>query len=276
VILFGIADWDDAYANGPNIAGGARWPEAWVAPAAAFRTALAAEGRARLDIAYGAGARQRFDLFLPQTGPRGLVVYVHGGFWMRLDRSFWSHLAGGPLEAGYAVAVPGYTLCPEASVPAITLEIARAIEAAAGLVAGPIRLVGHSAGGQLVTRMISTTSPLDTTVRERIALTVSLSGLHDLRPLLNTAMNATLQLDAGTAAAESPALLAPVAGARLVCWVGAAERSEFLRQSALLANVWRGLGAVTAAIEEPDRHHFDVIEGLRDARHPLCRALTEG
>jgi hypothetical protein len=275
MMLHGIDDWDDAYANGPNIPRGERWPEAWVKPAAAFRERLSAESRARLDLAYGSRPRNRFDLFLPRSDPRGLVVYVHGGFWLRLDKSYWSHLAAGPLGHGFAVAVPGYTLCPEVEVPAVTAEIGAAVTAAAGMVAGPLRLVGHSAGGQMVTRMVSRTGPLPGSVRERIALTLSLSGLHDLRPLLETAMNGTLRLTQKTAAAESPALLAPLPGTRLVCWAGAAERSEFLRQNALLANVWKGLGAATATVEEPDRHHFDVVDGLADPDHPLTRTLIE-
>mgnify|MGYP002151932314 CR=1 FL=1 len=36
-----------------------------------------ARGRARLDLAYGAAPRQRFDLFMPDGRPRGLVVFVH-------------------------------------------------------------------------------------------------------------------------------------------------------------------------------------------------------
>jgi hypothetical protein len=88
-----------------------------------------------------------------------------------------------------------------------------------------------------------------------------------------TGMNGTLRLDEAEATAESPALLRPMEGARLTCWAGAAERAEFIRQNALLANVWAGLGAATACVEEPDRHHYNVIEGLTDARHPLTRAL---
>ena len=36
-----VRDWDDAYANGANIARGERWPNAWIAPAAEFRKAEA-------------------------------------------------------------------------------------------------------------------------------------------------------------------------------------------------------------------------------------------
>ena len=64
-------------------------------------------------------------------------------------------------------------------------------------------------------------------------------------------------------------------GARLTCWVGGAERSEFVRQNALLASIWTGLGAATATVVEPDRHHFNILDGLMDARHPLTLALVE-
>jgi acetyl esterase/lipase len=272
-MLYAISDWDNAYANGPNIPGGERWPAAWVEPARAYREAMLAHGRARLDIAYGPGPRNTFDLFLPEGPPRGLVVFVHGGYWMRLDKSYWSHLAAGAVARGHAVAMPSYTLCPHVRIPEITREIGAAVAQAMGEVAGPVALSGHSAGGQLVTRMVSDTSPLGATQRARIRHVVSLSGLHDLRPLLRTQMNLQLHLDPASAAAESVALLAPIAGARVTAWVGGAERAEFRRQSQLLANVWLGLGAATAYVEAPDRHHFDVIDALADPESALTATL---
>ncbi|WP_173931879.1 alpha/beta hydrolase [Chelativorans sp. Marseille-P2723] len=271
-----ISDWDDAYANGPNIPDAQRWPGAWVEPARAFRKHMEEKKRARLDIAYGQAPRNRLDLFLPDGTPKGLVVFVHGGYWLKLDKSCWSHLAGGSVELGYAVAMPSYTLCPDIRISGIVDEIAASIVKAAGLVKGPVMLAGHSAGGHLVSRMIARASPLSDELRWRIHRVVSISGLHDLRPLMRTAMNEQLRIDEDEAVAQSPALLQPVEGARVVCWVGGSERAEFLRQSALLANIWTGLGAVTASVVEPDRHHFNVIEGLADASHPLTEALCEG
>ena len=106
VIFHQISDWNDAYANAPNIPGGERWPAARVQPAQAYRDALQGSGRATLDISYGEGARNRFDLFGPEGRPKGLVVFVHGGFWKALDKNFWSHLARGSVESGYAVVMP--------------------------------------------------------------------------------------------------------------------------------------------------------------------------
>lgn len=268
-----ITDWTLAYDNAANIPKSEHWPAAWVEPARAARTALEAAGRARLDLPYGAGERERLDLFLPAGPAEGLVVFVHGGFWMGLDKSYWSHLATGALSLGHAVAIPSYPLAPEVRIAAITQAVGRAVTAAAALVEGPLRLIGHSAGGHLVTRMTSETSPLPPAVRMRLARTVSVSGLHDLRPLMYIARNATLDIDAEEARLESPALIAPLPDTRLLCWAGARETSEFLRQNALLANIWRGFGVETEMVEEPDRHHFNVLDGLTDADHPLTEAL---
>lgn len=268
-----IADWDNAYANGANIAGSDRWPAAWTEPAQAFRDALSARGRAHLDIAYGDRPRNRFDLFLPDAAPKGLVVFIHGGYWLESDKSGWSHLAKGAVSGGFAVAMPSYTLCPDIRIAAIVREIGAAIGKAAAMVDGPLMLTGHSAGGHLASRMVTTSTPLTADVAKRIRHVVSISGLHDLRPLMFTGHNAALAIDEAEALAESPALLRPMDGVRITCWVGGGERSEFLRQNALLANIWTGLGAATNAVVEPDRHHYDIVDGLSDPAHALTRTL---
>lgn len=271
MLVHSITDWDDAYANMTNIPAGEKYPEAWARKADAFRKGSV---QAVTDIAYGPSNRNRYDLFHPQGESRGLLVIIHGGYWMRFDKDHFSQLAAGPLDRGWAVAMPSYDLCPQVRISDITLQIARAIENGAGRVSGPIRLAGHSAGGHLASRMVCANSPLSQAVLSRIEKTMSISGVHDLRPLLRLQINEVLRLDAAEATAESPALLTPVDGEEVICWVGAGERAEFLRNNALLANIWRGLGARTACVEEPDRHHFNVIEGLEKPDSPITVALA--
>ena len=268
-----ITDWNDAYTNGANIPGGDRWPDAWAAPAKTYRDERVAAGKAELGLSYGDRPRNRFDLFLPDAEPKGLVVFVHGGYWMRFDQRLWSHLAKGPVARGYAVAMPTYTLCPENRISGITAEIAAAVEKLAGLAGGPIHLAGHSAGGHLATRMVCTDVPLSDTVRSRIRNVVSISGLHDLRSMMRISMNETLRIDHAEAMAESPVFLEPLESVRVTCWVGGGERAEFIRHSKLLTNAWTGVGGATAYVEEPDRHHFNIVDGLADPAHPLTRTL---
>ncbi|HBT03042.1 MAG TPA: alpha/beta hydrolase [Citreicella sp.] len=258
-------DLSDAYANAAHIPGAADYPPRWQAAAAALREGLEAQGRFRR-LSYGPGARQVLDLCLPEAAPRGLVVFVHGGYWLRFSASDWTHLAAGPLAAGWAVALPSYDLCPAVRIAQITTQVASAITCAASEVPGPLRLTGHSAGGHLVARMLAP-GMLPADVAARVEKVVPVSPLSDLRPLMQTAMNADLRLDEGEARAESP-LFQPVPEVPVTVWVGGAERPAFLDQARWLGAAWSCPVQV-----EPGRHHFDVVEGLERPEHPLCAAL---
>lgn len=262
-------DFDDAYANGKYIDGAETYPPKWAAAAKAFRDRLTRQNRAQLDVPYGPTERERLDLFLPDSPPKGLMVFVHGGYWRAFDKSSWSHLASGSLAHGLAVAMPSYTLAPEARIRDITQQIRAAIDCAAGMVAGPLSLSGHSAGGQLVTRMLCQDLAWTNCFSERIAKIVSISGVHDLRPLLETEMNDDLRLDADEATEESPLLRQDILPVPVVTWVGSEERPVFIQQSQWLARDW----ANARFVSDPGKHHFNVIDGLGDADSALVAAL---
>ena len=155
-----------------------QYPAKWQSLAAQFRHEMNEKGLLKTDLSYGPHARNRLDLFMPSGALNGLVVFVHGGYWMEdFDKSAWSHLAKGALDHGYAVAMPSYALCPDVRVSDITVQVGLAITRAATEIAGPIHLTGHSAGGHLVARMVTSTSPLPQTIRQRIRKTVPISPL---------------------------------------------------------------------------------------------------
>ena len=258
------ADLDEAYENRAHIAKGGSWLQRWPEAAAAFR---ARHPAASLDQPYGHDPRQRFDVFCPEGelgAAKGMVGIVHGGYWMALSKDVFSHLAAGPLACGWAVAMIGYTLAPQVRIAEITAEIAAATNAIAELGDGPLRLAGHSAGGHLVTRMMCADIALSHRATARLDRVVSISGLHDLRPLRHLAHNETWQMNDAEAIAESPVLNMPRAGIELVCVAGAAERPEFIRQNALLPLAWQGLGVPAYSQLLADDHHFSVIDHLAD------------
>lgn len=257
---------DDAYANAAHIAGAEAFPPRWTAQARAFREELGA--RATLGVIYGASDRQAYDLFQPEQDPLGTVIFIHGGYWLKFDRSFWSHLAGGPLARGWAVAMPSYDLCPTVSIPDITRQIAQAVQHVAARTSGPISITGHSAGGHLAARMLDV-ALTSTDVARRLAAVVPISPVADLRPLLRTSMNADLRLNETTARAESPIFMRDRHPASVAVWVGAEERPVFLDQARWLAEAWQADQVVV-----PGRHHFDVIDALGDPESDLARRLT--
>ncbi len=247
---------DDAYANAAYIEGADDYPPRWAASAGDFRNSL--HERAQLDIPYGPSDRQRFDLFLPEGPPKGLLIFVHGGYWLRFDKSYWSHLAVGPLAHGWAVAMPSYDLCPDVSIAEITRQIASAVVHIAEEVDGPIVLAGHSAGGHLVSRMLDR-GLLPEDIGARLKTVIPISPVSDLVPLLRTSMNKQFKLDAEAARAESPVEMQDRYDVPVTVWVGAEERPAFLDQAVWLADAWAADHVIAFG-----KHHFNVIEPLTD------------
>lgn len=259
-------DLNDAYANAPYIDGAEGYPAAWAKSADAYRKQLSFAGRVRPGLMYGHGTREVLDLFLPEGTPKGLFIFVHGGYWMKFDRTDWSHLAEGMRANGWAVAMPSYDLCPRVRISDITRQIAQAISVSAREISGPIRLAGHSAGGHLVARMCAP-GVLPDDVRARLAHVMPISPLGDLSPLMDTLMNQQLKLDADEARSESP-IHQPKPDTRVTVWVGADERPVFVQQARDLAAAWDcGLQV------EPGKHHFDVIDCLEQPNSALVQRL---
>lgn len=82
------------------------------------------------DVKYGTHARNVFDLWVPKgEGPFPLVLYIHGGGFMRGDKQS----LGAPrlqefLGAGWAVAAVNYRFTDAAPAPAQYLDCARALQ----------------------------------------------------------------------------------------------------------------------------------------------------
>ena len=250
-------DMNDRFANGEYIADAATYPPMWEAAAKAFRD----RAECTCDIAYGDGDREKLDLFLPGGYPKGLVVFIHGGYWKAFGKSTWSHLAEGAVKQGWAVAIPSYDLCPDVRISEITHQMQAAVAHAARLIAGPIRLTGHSAGGHLVARLAGMEWG------GRLQKVVPISAVTDLVPLLQTSMNDTLGLDQAEAERESPQH-SPKPDVPVTIWVGANERPVFIEQSHELAEKW----SCDLRIAE-GRHHFDVIAPLADPDSALVAEL---
>lgn len=260
-----MPDMDDAYANGAYIDGAEAYPPRWAAEAEAFRASLGS--RAQLGQSYGPSERMAYDHFLPEGSPRGTLIFVHGGYWLKFDRSYWSHLAAGALAQGWAVAMPSYDLCPTVRIAGITQQIAQAVMMIAAETSGPLSLAGHSAGGHLVARMLAP-GMLPAHVRDRFTHVVPISPISDLEPLLRTKMNADFGMDAAMARAESP-VHQPKPDVPVTVWVGANERPVFLDQARWLAEAWQAEHVVTE-----DEHHFNVIDALADPNSDLVHRLT--
>lgn len=241
----------------------------WHRRAATFREVHPPETRL-----YGNDQREAFDLWLPQGTPKGLLIFIHGGWWMNFSKEYFSDIAGGPLAHGWAVAIPSYTLLPNITLTGLVAQTRRAVEAIAQALPGaPLVITGHSAGGHLAAMMGTDAGP-DPATHARLIRILAISGVHDLRPLRNLPINDTLGITPEEVATLSPALLAPRPGFDLISWAGSDELAEFRRHSALLAVAWGGY-ATTTHHEAPGLDHFTAFAPLADPDSELIR-LTLG
>ncbi len=266
-------DYEVEYDNSGRVPEADAITARWEAASAAYRKTAHAE----LGQTYGPGERHRYDLFFTDTARAPLVVYLHGGYWQQGDRALYSFLARELNANGVGVAVPSYSLCPRVSVLDIVGELRACLAALWKRTGTHPLVVGHSAGGHLTAAMVATdwgavADVPDDLVRAGLAI----SGIFDLRPLVATSINDALGLDLEKARAASPAFRPPTSkGRTLVAAVGAAESTEFLRQSRELVERWGRAGVDTEYLEAAGANHFTIVDELTQPQSALFgRALA--
>jgi arylformamidase len=224
------------------------------------------------DIPYGPDPRHRIDLF-PARETRGTLLFIHGGYWRSLDKSMFSWLAAPYVAAGIGVAMPNYRFAPAVRIDDIVDD---AIAATNWLMLNGVKhrmstkrvvISGHSAGGHLTAAIFATPWSRLTFDPKRIVGGVPISGLVDFEPIRLFSFNSDFRLDEAAVQRLSLASRAPTLAAPLVVAVGAAESSEFVRQSRLLAQAWAT--QVKSLLVLPGLNHFSVVDAFAERGQPL-------
>ena len=256
---------DAAYNNNAAVKDSAAWVAARDLAAAEFR----ATARAHLDVPYGAGARQKLDIYPGRAGAPCLV-FIHGGYWQRNTREAFAHYAQGLLAHGWSVILPGYTLAPEARLGQIVAEIGMALDliardGAAHGVTGPLVVSGWSAGAQLAVMQLD---------HPAVSAGLAISGVYELAPIRETFLNGPLDLSDSEIAACSPLRHAP-SNTPLAIAYGTAELPALVHDSRALAARRTAAHAPGALLPIPGADHFSILDELRRPEGQLVRAALD-
>jgi arylformamidase len=257
---------DAAYNNTAAVADSAQWLARWTEASAKVRQMPAA----RLDVGYGKRPRARLDYLRCGAGRAPLFVFIHGGYWQRNDKNMFACMAEGPLARGFDVALPGYTLAPEARLREIVSEIADALSFLAersadfGFDREKMFVGGWSAGGHLTAAVCG---------HPAFAGGVPISGIFDLQPISLNYLNEKLNLDAGDIAELSPLRALPARSPPLRLFVGGAELPELQRQSVDYAEAARRRALPVELKMLPRHHHYSILDELRRPDGAITRAL---
>ncbi len=234
--------------------------EALARDAAAFR---GSHPDSELNLPYGPSERQALDIFWPAAGREApLAIFLHGGYWQALDRSWFSHFSAGLVARGVAVAMPSYDLCPNVTLAELVEQVRTAAAFLYRRHGRPMTAFGHSA------MLMATAWTARGLPAGMIKAGLGISGLYDLVPLTATTVNNALRLDADEARRLSP-LLTPSPGWPFHAVVGGAEGPEYERQSREIAEAWGGTWKSV-----PGANHFVVTDQLVDPDSAIVEWLT--
>ncbi len=145
------------------------------------------------NVAFGADARQKLDVFVPASvKPNGkVVVFFYGGSWRVGSKADYRFVAQALTSRGFIAVVPDYRLYPQVTFPAFIEDGAAAVRwtrdhiGAYGGDTNQIYLMGHSAGSHTAALLTLDEHYLKAVGLDRniIRATAGLSGPYDFASL---------------------------------------------------------------------------------------------
>ena len=290
--MFAYSELDDD-ARGEQLMRDASYNNRWAVPDhmadldrwAAKSKAVRAAVRSRLDIAYGAGDREKIDILYPErSGPVPLIVFLHGGYWMSMTKDSYSFIGENFVDAGAAFAVVGFGLCPDVTLAKLVGQVENAVAhlwdkaGDYGLDRERFFLAGHSSGGHLAAMVLGggvTSNP--PVPPETFKASVIVSGLFDLAPIAKTYINNYIALDEKGIHDLSPVHRLPQAGKRmgpLILGTGEHELAEYHLHQSRYAAAWADNGHALQICDAAGYQHFDVPYDLANRDGGLHRAFV--
>jgi len=231
-----------------------------------------------LDVPYGPHEAQKMDIFRARGPSKAVLMFIHGGYWRALDKRFYNFLAPALTDAGVTFANVNYALCPTVTIEEIVRQVLQAgawlYRNASNFGGDPRRLyvTGNSAGGHLTAMMLAALWPVFAPDLPRKVFQggLSISGVHDLRPLVGAEfLKPQVNFDLAVARRCSPVLMPPATDAKLWTCVGGAEPKAFHDLNAAIAQAWPKVFA--GDIKMPGENHLSVVEKLGDPSSALFK-----
>jgi arylformamidase len=230
------------------------------------------------DIPYGNGPRECLDIFHSSNKGSKTLVFIHGGYWQKFDKSSFHFIADGFAGYGITTVIINYPLMPSVTMDEVVKSCLKAIDWIHSNIAqwngdpDQLYIAGHSAGGHLAAMLM--TKENDQNDKSFIKGVCAISGLFDLEPIQLSNINDVLQMDRATAIRNSPIQKSPVESSPLLLAVGADETNEFIDQSRELYNNWKNKNKGIDCLEIQGMNHFSILSSIDDRNSLLHESIV--
>ena len=230
-----------------------------------------------LNLNYGHLPRNTLDFFTPKDNSLGFILYIHGGYWQRGDKSVYSFIAQPFVNRGYSVAVMNYQMCPDVKLTEIAPQARNAIKwlwnnsSDLNISRDNFNVLGHSAGGHLTSEMLFTDwSQVDQTLPKNLLhAAVAVSGIYDFEPILYCSENDGLGMDLQEAKAASIIHRKPSIDIPHILSFGLNEPQDMHRQSLDYAKAFADDFSSLEVIEVNNADHFETVDAITDENGEL-------
>jgi arylformamidase len=223
---------------------------------------------------YGKSEMQLLDVYAPQGASRApVLVYLHGGAWLRGSRLDVCYPAPALAARGAALVVPDFNNVSEVSLPQMVRQCCEAVDwtvrNAVSFGGDPERiyLAGHSSGAHLASCVLLG--------NDVVKAALVISGMYELHAPLLSARSKYVkitpdELDAASAMRHLGRIRCPVA----VAW-SVGDSPEFRRQAQVFSAALEGMGRLASRTEVFSPNHFEEPRQLADSDSPLGRVLFD-
>ncbi len=236
------------------------------------------------DIYYGELPGERLDIYPSSLPQSKTLIYIHGGYWQRLDKSDFQFIAEAFRPYNFTTVILTYPLAPAVSLDQIISSCRKAIQwlhqnlSQYNGDSHQMYVAGHSAGGHLAAMLMATDWNHFDPDNEVIKGYCAISGLFNLTPIGLSDINGVLKMDKEMVLRNSPVQLKPLTQSPLLLAVGADESDEFKEQSRELYTGWKEKGISLQLLEIPGLNHYSILETIIEptsSLHQFMRRLMK-
>ncbi|HWE78739.1 MAG TPA: alpha/beta hydrolase [Pseudolabrys sp.] len=234
-------------------------------------------------LAYGPLPIEGLDVFKARQPNAPVIVFIHGGAWLRGEAKNFAYPAEMFVDAGVNFVVADFAPLNtfDGDLTAMAVQVRRAIafarkEAAQfGGDASRFYLAGHSSGAHLAAVALTSGWHEFGLAPDFIKGALLMSGMYDLKPVRLSKRSDYVRFTDAMEDAMSPQRHLERLHTPLTVTVGSQDSPEFIRQARDFVAAVKAAGKAAELVEAPAYNHFDLSESLGNPYGPNGRAALK-